>query len=133
MVKGGKIAESMLINKTTSDLINTIISIASPLDQPVINIDFYFESFYRQIEVAMLKKRDIKLLSNNTNNCEHCGINEILDNTKNLDKYVKPKFLNDKLLITIGGGSRDLLIHSGLTTSKYSDIHAMVGDYGFLI
>lgn len=39
--------------------------------------------------------------------------------------YNDSNSLKDILLITIGGGSRDLLVHPGLTSSQYSDIHTM--------
>lgn len=36
----------------------------------------------------------------------------------------KRYFLKDVLLITIGGGNRDILVQSSMTTSQFSDMYA---------
>lgn len=98
---GGKIAQALLLNPELAPLINTIICLATPMDKPVINLDLQMEKFYRAIEQKWTESRSTR--------------SEIEGESKRWD---------DKLLITIGGGSRDVLVHSGLTASVFSDVHA---------
>lgn len=126
------------MNRDTAKRVNTVIAIASPIDTPVLNIDFYSEAFYRKSNKLWLAHRppNSNAISNLTNTC--CNASNFWSSvyTENLktielgenelsEKLNKKYFLKDVLLITIGGGSRDILVHSGLTTSKFSDIHTM--------
>lgn len=118
------------MSERSAKSINTIIALSSPLDKPVLNIDVYFEAFYRKVNKFWDEHRILQnRISNTTNTC--C-------NSTNFDLFApssqevipintdaSKKHLNDILLITIGGGSRDLLVHSGLTKSRFSDVHAM--------
>lgn len=110
---------------------NTVIAIAAPIDTAVLNIDFYTEAFYRKTNKLWLEHRlpNRNPITNLTNTC--CNASNNIeptsgnDNTISVDANDKRYFLKDILFITIGGGSRDLLVHSGLTASKFSDIHTM--------
>lgn len=117
---GGKISEALLADPEYTPYINTIISIAGPVDQPVINIDPYIEAFYRNTENALSNSMRINEITNTTN---YCGKQISTYVNSNKEKTKLP--LDDILFITIGGGSRDYLVQSGLTSSKYSDIHAL--------
>lgn len=135
--KGGKIAQSVLMNRDMATRVNTVIAIASPIDTPVLNIDFYSEGFYRKSNKFWLAHRppSHQVITNLTNTCCNASnfassIFPVVEANKatdspNLMSYDKQYFLKDVLLITIGGGSRDLLVHAGLTTSKFSDVHTM--------
>lgn len=103
---------------------------AAPIDQPVLNIDFFMDSFYKKTNQVWNNHRPQTeyLITNTTSTC--CNANN------NAINWGKPKviganrseealFLKDILLITIGGGSRDVLVPSNLTTSKFSDVHTM--------
>lgn len=123
------------MKNNTSELVNTIIMLASPLDKPVLNIDFYFEAFYRNINSYWLANRLTNPpITNATYNCCNAtsaansielGDNIDSDQLDN-DKHLEYLSLQNQLIVTIGGGSRDNLVHSGLTTSQFSDVHAMV-------
>lgn len=114
---GGKIAQKLLSSPDTAQLINTVITLASPMDKPVLNWDLYIDSFYRSIDDYWMENRQIfELPSNNS-----CGLRKRRTGI-NRDES---RMLDDKLLITVGGGNKDLLVHSGLTDSKFSDIHVM--------
>lgn len=126
----------MLMNRETASRVNTVIALAAPIDKPVVNIDFYMESFYRKSNKFWLEHRppNTNLITNLTNTCcndsNHAIINsnEVQWNTKNnatIEILNRKYFLKDILLITIGGGSRDILVDSGLTFSQFSDIHTM--------
>lgn len=124
---GGKIAQALLTDFDNIDLVNTVIMLSTPVDKPVINIDNYFEIFYRNInDFWSFNRGSINLVTNTTNTCclKHIGPTEISPLAANDNDEQFP--LNKKLLITIGGGSRDILVHSALTMSKFSDIHAIV-------
>lgn len=132
MFKGGKVAQSVLMNRETAKLVNTVIAIASPIDKPVINIDFYMEAFYRKSNKVWLEHRppNPNAITNLTSTC--CNATNFIDfNSSTIEStevnvnHVKRYFLDDILFITVGGGSRDLLVPAGLTTSKFSDIHVM--------
>ncbi|XP_055373238.1 GPI inositol-deacylase [Condylostylus longicornis] len=114
---GGKIAQSLLAHDDVSPLINTIITIATPIDEPVLNIDYYFAHFYKNINKYFETNRSFQITNNETNHCT--GIFA----TKNLKN--ESLSLDDKLIISIGGGSRDFMIHSGLTSSKFSDLNTL--------
>lgn len=101
---GGKIAQALLLHPEISGAINSIITLASPMDKPAINLDMHIHKYYRNI--------DEKWQLNRSNRSEQA----------NPDAESKP--WDDKLLVTIGGGSRDIQVHSGLTASRFADIHA---------
>lgn len=172
-MQGGKIAQAVLLSKEIAKRVNTVIALASPLDQPVLNIDTYFEAFYRKVNSFWKKHRHINyVITNRTNTC--CNASNYLAGTaKNINKNENNFFMNfdgsteesdeqlfdsngkvtdssgsgmndvpqkevenywrhndsnslkEILMITVGGGSRDLLVHPGLTSSQYSDIHTM--------
>lgn len=136
-MQGGKVAQSVLMNRETAKRVNTVIAIASPIDKPVLNIDFYMEAFYRKSNKLWLEHRppNQNLITNLTNTCcnasnfvELNAHNEIGVSDKEYalsNNLEKRYFLEDILFITIGGGSRDMLVQSGLTTSQFSDIHVM--------
>lgn len=125
------------MSERSAQSVNTIVALASPLDRPVLNIDAYFESFYRKVNKFWDENRLIhNRLSNTTNTCCNYTIynntdvestaspddneqNELGENSQN------KRVLQNILLVTIGGGTRDLLVHSGLTHSRFSDVHAM--------
>lgn len=110
---GGKLIQKLLTTPETAKLINTVITLASPMDKPVLNWDLDIHNFYDSIEKYWSESREVSVNSNNS-----CGLRQRI-----VPKINKP--LDDKLLITIGGGRKDLMVHSGLTDSKYSDLHVM--------
>lgn len=113
---GGKIAQKLLSHPDTAGLINTVITLASPM-RPVLNWDHHIDSFYRSIEDYWDANRKVpQPVSNNSCGPRHRRIPLNPEEAKVLD---------DKLLITVGGGNKDLMVHSGLTDSKYSDLHVM--------
>lgn len=112
---GGKIAQKLLANSDTAQLINTVITLASPM-RPVLNLDHHIDAFYQSIEEYWIENRQIMESSNNS-----CGLRK---RRPALNKD-ESRMLDDKVLITIGGGNKDLMVHSGLTDSKFSDLHVM--------
>lgn len=143
-------AQSVLMNRETAKRVNTVIAIAAPIDKPVVNIDFYMEAFYRKSNKLWLEHRppNPNLITNLTNTCcnatNFIEYNSTTDDDKSTESNVqvgsnvmnrangssdgavaKRYFLDDILFITIGGGNRDVLVPSGLTYSKFSDVHAM--------
>lgn len=97
---GGKIAQSLLLHPEIAGAINSIICLASPISRPAINLDMHIHKFYRNVDEQWALNRS----------------NQTIDE--------ESKAWDDKLLVTIGGGSRDVHVHSGLTSSPFSDIHA---------
>lgn len=125
---GGKIAQALLTDYNHIDLVNTVVMLSTPVDKPVINIDNYFEIFYRNInDFWTMNRSKLNVVKNTTNTCciNHIGTTETSQLTA-ADDNDEQYSLDKKLLITIGGGSRDILVHSALTVSKFSDIHAIV-------
>lgn len=116
---GGTIAYALLRNTEVAPLIGTIIALSAPLDKPVVNLDVYINAFYRSINDKFSESRKIRKIGNNTNTC--CSEKMHKEEPRN----PSPKGFDDKLLISIGGGSRDIIVHSGQSDSIYSDIHAM--------
>lgn len=139
---GGKIAQALLTDFKSIDMVNTVVMLSTPVDKPVLNIDNYFEIFYRKINSfwTMNRSKGIEV-TNTTNTCcvNQIGPAELATQIAGDNDEAFP--LNKKLLVTIGGGSRDILVHSALTRSSFSDVHAIVclerilGKYsgGFLI
>lgn len=113
---GGKIAQKLLTSPDTAHLINTVIALASPMDKPVLNWDLHIDSFYQSIDDYWMENRQILESSNSS-----CTLRQ---RRPALNKK-ESRMLDDKLLITVGGGNKDLLVTSGLTDSKFSDLHVM--------
>lgn len=123
------------MNKENAKLVNTLIAIATPMDEPVLNIDYYLDSFYRKSNTFWEQHRQSNhtQITNLTNTC--CNASNYAssivigvptaDNATTNAKASEVNFLQNILLITIGGGNRDLLVRSALTTSRFSDIHTM--------
>lgn len=96
------------------------------------------EGFYRKTNKLWQEHRMPKMtrdqITNQTNTC--CiatNSMETIENEPNFEHNSnssiklndKRYFLKDVLLITVGGGSRDILVQSSMTTSQFSDIHVM--------
>lgn len=124
------------MSNETASRVRTVIAIAAPIDKPVVNIDFYMEAFYRKTNQFWLEHRPANAnpVSNLTNMCclasnhiiTYGNKSTIQSNLTNLNANLEKKyFLKEILLITIGGGSRDVLVRSGLTHSQFSDVHSM--------
>lgn len=123
------------MNKENAKLINTLIAISTPMDEPVLNIDYFLDSFYRKTNTFWQQHRQSNdtLITNLTNTCCNASnyVSSIVTGLPNTDstqtnvKASEMNFLQNILLITIGGGDSDLLVRSALTTSRFSDIHTM--------
>lgn len=116
---GGKIAQIILEEADVAKYINTIIYISTPLDNPVANFDSKINDCYSNSDLYLSNKRMAYVPDKNTNVCYKF-------NHRFLSKQDESKILDHVLMVSIGGGNRDLLVRDGLTTSKFSDIHAMV-------
>lgn len=112
---GGKLAQKVLTNPETAKLVSAVITLASPMDKPVVTWDVHIKNFYESIDNYWTENRFVGPKQNNS-----CGMRK-----KKIVDQNTAKILDDKLLITIGGGNKDLLVHSGLTDSKFSDLHVM--------
>lgn len=121
------------MNRETASQVNTLVLLAAPIDQPVLNLDFYMESFYRKTNRFWIEHRppNPNPITNLTNTCCNASnyaitLTDMLTlNASESDGNSKRQFLRDILVVTIGGGNRDLLVRSGLTSSQFSDIHTM--------
>lgn len=117
------------MNRENAKLVNTIIALASPIDQPVLNIDFYMDSFYKKTNDVWKQHRPQNeyVITNTTSTC--CNASNYAINWRKpmpiANRSEEALFLKDILLITIGGGSRDILVPSNLTTSRFSDVHTI--------
>ncbi|CAM6031630.1 unnamed protein product, partial [Sphagnum compactum] len=120
---GGKIAQALAGRPDVMDSINTIITIAAPMTAPVITFDYYMASYYKSVEKTWESRTEVNPAVGNSTN--YCKPYRLVKDLKKNDKENKSHPLDHKLLITIGSGSRDLMVHPGLTNSKYSDVHAM--------
>lgn len=120
---GGKLIQKLLTSPETAKLINTVVTLASPMDKPVLNWDYFINDFYQSIDDYWMKNRQI--IENPFNNS--CSDDNNINNCNRRRNNVNQNqlALDDKLLITIGGGNKDLMVHSGLTDSKFSDLHVM--------
>lgn len=96
---GGKLVQKLLTSPETAKLINTVITLASPMDKAVLNWDIYIDNFYKSIEDYWGQNR--RVIENPLNNS--CVENHRCQ-SKELSKE-NIKLLDDKLLITIGGGN----------------------------
>ncbi|XP_065365052.1 GPI inositol-deacylase [Calliphora vicina] len=115
---GGKVAQSVLEEPDIAPYINTIIFISTPLDNPVVDFDSKLNEFYAFSDRYLSNKRVSYVPNTDTNVCSNYNHRIPLNNNES-------KLLDNVLMISIGGGNRDLLVRDALTTSKYSDIHAM--------
>lgn len=124
-----------MIQPNISAIVNTVIMIASPLDRAVLNIDLPLDTFYRKIQDYWIANRIVSnnLFENDSNTCcQHrdpvvqkaVAVYDKIEIDNKINN--EGQLLNDILMISIGGGSRDLLVNSGLTSSVFSDVHAMV-------
>ncbi|XP_058053425.1 GPI inositol-deacylase [Anopheles bellator] len=106
---GGKLAQAVVAlegGRRIDRHVAGIVTLSAPVDKPVVLLDHYHQSFYDRIENAWRTNRSI-----------------IGDQNALAAEPRKP--LDDLLLITIGGGIRDIIVHDGLTASRYADLHAM--------
>lgn len=119
---GGKIAQAVLEEPDISSYINTIIFISTPLDKPVVDFDSKINEFYVKSYRFLSNKKFTYVPTTETNVCNN--YNHRIPQARN-----ESKLLDNVLMISIGGGNRDFLVRDALTSSKYSDIHAMVNKY----
>ncbi|XP_053690487.1 GPI inositol-deacylase isoform X2 [Sabethes cyaneus] len=114
---GGKIAQAVAVYPGIAPLINTILAISSPLDLPVLAMDHYYHQFYTTINEHWSSNRSFCTTT--------LKISTRFDQFQ-CDETDKPiKSLDHILLVTIGGGVRDTMVHDALTYSTFSDLHAM--------
>ncbi|CAH2238309.1 jg17468 [Pararge aegeria aegeria] len=93
---GGLIAKRLLAYPSTINLTNIAITLAAPLEAPVVNFDKIINQYYMKTNMAW-------------------------DEAINQHKEIKQR----KLLISIGSGPRDILIPAGLTSSSDSHMSAL--------
>ncbi|XP_058983673.1 GPI inositol-deacylase-like isoform X1 [Musca domestica] len=115
---GGKVAQAVIQDPAIAKYINTIIFISSPIDKPVVNFDPKINEFYSNTDGYFHNKRTTHLPNRQTNVC--LNYQDKIPHQGN-----ESKILDNILMISMGGGNRDLLVRDGLTTSQYNDIHAM--------
>ncbi|ALC49896.1 CG3160 [Drosophila busckii] len=120
---GGKLAQSMLTDPEMSQYINTIISISTPIDQPVLNLDVILNQFYVETQDKLRSTRTATQPTVKTNLCQ--SQHQKSPSEQSMDSQDLSAVLDNVLLISTGGGNRDLLVSAGLTTSIFNDIHAM--------
>ncbi|XP_030567744.1 GPI inositol-deacylase [Drosophila novamexicana] len=120
---GGKLAQSVLTDTEIGQHINAIISISTPLDQPVLNLDAHLDQFYREVREVLSRTRTATQPSIDTNVCQSLHQKPPSEQTMASQKLSAK--LDNVLLISTGGGNRDLLVQAGLTNSQFNDLHAM--------
>ncbi|XP_017137170.1 GPI inositol-deacylase [Drosophila miranda] len=120
---GGKLAHSVLTDLSIGQHINTIISISTPLDRPVLNLDAELDAFYAQTDSALSRTRTVTLPTTRTNVCN--SLHQNPPSVQNMALKETSANLDNVLLISTAGGNRDLLVRPGLTASKFNDLHAM--------
>ncbi|KAH8261940.1 hypothetical protein KR026_006353 [Drosophila bipectinata] len=120
---GGKLAQSVLTDPEIGQHINTIISISTPLDQPVLNLDSELEAFYWETDTALDKVRTATVPTSTTNVCD--SLHQKPPSVQRMANQESSARLDNVLLISTGGGNRDLLVRPGLTSSRFNDLHAM--------
>uniref|UniRef100_A0A8D8JES3 GPI inositol-deacylase n=1 Tax=Culex pipiens TaxID=7175 RepID=A0A8D8JES3_CULPI len=101
---GGKIAQAVASTYNLSSVINTIIAISAPIDNPVLSLDHYYKNFYLAIQEQWTANRTLRIESTHQKS------------QKSLDQI---------LFLTIGGGIRDTLVEESLSSSVFGDLHAM--------
>ncbi|XP_072931942.1 GPI inositol-deacylase isoform X2 [Epargyreus clarus] len=94
---GGLVAKRLMAYPTTLKTTNVVITLAAPLQGPVLNFDTQFNEYYA------IMRWEWQFFLNNS-------------------KEIKDK----KILISIGSGPRDVLMPAGLTASNDSYINALV-------
>lgn len=99
-LQGGVVAKRLLAYEKTINITNIAITLASPLDAPVINTDMLMNNYYKVIETEW---------------------------EENINS--KPDVKNMKMLLSFGNGARDFLMPSWLTSSNDSDVHALVSPF----
>uniref|UniRef100_A0AAG5DS14 GPI inositol-deacylase n=1 Tax=Anopheles atroparvus TaxID=41427 RepID=A0AAG5DS14_ANOAO len=102
---GGKLAQAIVADGREHIVrhVAGIVTISAPVDRPVALLDHYHQSFYDRIEQAWKVNRSVS--------------------TGLKSRGLKP--FDGILFVTIGGGIRDIIVHDGLTASRYADLHAM--------
>uniref|UniRef100_A0A182WFP3 GPI inositol-deacylase n=1 Tax=Anopheles minimus TaxID=112268 RepID=A0A182WFP3_9DIPT len=105
---GGKLAQAVVAQPGTRANIGRhvagIVTLSAPVDKPVALLDHYHQSFYDRIEQTWRTNRSVESV---------------------LKPSQSKASLDDILFVTIGGGIRDIIVHDGLTSSRYADLHAM--------
>lgn len=97
MLQGGVIAKRLLAYPSTVNTTSIAITLAAPLEAPVINFDITMNDYYMLMSAEW-------------------------DFYKNSNKETAP----NKILLSFGNGPRDILMPSGLTFSNDSYISALV-------
>lgn len=119
---GAVVSQAVLRDQEFSEFINTIVSVSSPISKPILILDEKIDSFYKSINKNISIARSPLKLNKNSNFYCTTWSRLLLSNHTNY----KDQNLKNVLIITIGGGNRDVLVPPGFTISKFSDIHAMV-------
>ncbi|XP_013103722.2 GPI inositol-deacylase [Stomoxys calcitrans] len=115
---GGKVAESALQDPEISKYINTVLYISTPIDKPVVYFDSKLDKFYATSTNYLYNKHASHIPNRETNVCTN--FQDKIPHRTN-----ESMILDNVLMISMGGGNRDLLVRDGLTISQFSDIHAM--------
>uniref|UniRef100_A0A182QD08 GPI inositol-deacylase n=1 Tax=Anopheles farauti TaxID=69004 RepID=A0A182QD08_9DIPT len=104
---GGKLAQAVVGRQgSVVRHVTGIITISAPVDKPVALLDHYHQSFYDRIEQTWRANRSVLVEG------------EAKSTTGKMP-------LDGMLFVTVGGGIRDMIVHDGLTSSRYADLHAM--------
>lgn len=119
---GGKLAQSILRDDDLRSYINGILYISSPVDKPVIYADSILYQYYKRADEFISSRCVDHTPNNETNVCKQALLS---DESKKADDGEGDKMENI-MMISIGGGNRDVLVQAALTTSRYNDLHAMV-------
>lgn len=98
--QGGLIAKRLLAYPSTINTTNLAITLAAPLEAPVINFDATMNNYYMLMDLEW-----------------ETNVHKI--------EEIKEK----KLLLSFGNGPRDILMPSGLTSTNDSFIDALVSNY----
>ncbi|XP_054729003.1 GPI inositol-deacylase isoform X2 [Anastrepha obliqua] len=118
---GAVVAYAVLRDVEISKYINTIISLSAPIKKPLIIVDKKIDEFYKNITDYMSNARSSFKPNENTNFCSTTSSRNLLNHHFDYTDSI----LKNVLLISIGGGNRDLLVQPGLTISTFSDLHSM--------
>ncbi|KAH8281325.1 hypothetical protein KR018_009619 [Drosophila ironensis] len=120
---GGKLAQSVLTDPELGQHINTVLSIAAPLDEPVLNLDAQLEAFYVETDEVLARLRTATVPTSTTNVCE--SLHQRPPSVQRMASQESSARLDNVLMISTGGGNRDLLVRPGRTGSRFNDLHAM--------
>lgn len=118
--KGGLISQNVLSIDKNSQKVNTIITLATPNKNPIATLDQLIPKFYAET----FRYWESNLKNDYPNNKVGSKIYSKENSNNNS--------LSNILFITIGGGSRDILVPSGLTSSKFGHINTLVSS-SFLV